>query len=104
MIDLPRKDVLEKKEKALTDVIKRLYDKYRITQKMDEIELVKLWSEIVGPLIAKHTSKIEMRGKTLYVSFDQAPLKNEMFMQREQLRLNINERLVPNFVEKIFIG
>jgi hypothetical protein len=38
------------------------------------------------------------------VSFDQAPLKNEMFMQREQLRLNINERLGPNFVEKIFIG
>ena len=37
MIDLPRKDVLEKKEKALTDVIKRLYDKYRITQKMDAI-------------------------------------------------------------------
>jgi predicted nucleic acid-binding Zn ribbon protein len=104
MIDLPRKDVLEKKEKALTDVIKRLYDKYRITQKMDEIELVKLWGEIVGPLIAKHTIKIEMRGKTLYVSFDQAPLKNEMFMQREQLRLNINERLGPNFVEKIFIG
>jgi hypothetical protein len=45
-----------------------------------------------------------MRGKTLYVSFDQAPLKNEMFLQRDVLMKNVNDRMGAGFIEKIFIG
>jgi predicted nucleic acid-binding Zn ribbon protein len=79
-------------------------DRYHLTQKHNEIELVKVWEEIVGHLIAKHTASISMRGKTLYVSFDQAPLKNEMFLQREVLMKNVNDRMGAGFIEKIFIG
>ncbi|MEY2707632.1 MAG: hypothetical protein RIQ91_262, partial [Bacteroidota bacterium] len=41
---------------------------------------------------------------TLYVNFDQAPLKNEMFLQRDTLLKTINERMGDGFVEKIFVG
>ncbi len=104
MIDLPRKDIPERKEKNIADVMKRMNDRYRLTQKHNEIDLVKRWEEIVGQLIAKHTSNIAIKGKTLYVSFDQAPLKNEMFLQRETLLLKVNEHMGQGFVEKIFIG
>lgn len=104
MIDLPRKDVPERKEKNISDVLRRMNDRYHLTQKHNEIELVKVWEEIVGHLIAKHTASISMRGKTLYVSFDQAPLKNEMFLQRDVLMKNVNDRMGAGFIEKIFIG
>ena len=104
MIDLPRKDVPDRKEKSIADVVKRMNDRYHLTQKHNEIELVKHWTDIVGPLISKHTSKISMSGKTLYVNFDQAPLKNEMFLQRDTLLKTINERMGDGFVEKIFVG
>ncbi|MFM8995899.1 MAG: DUF721 domain-containing protein, partial [Bacteroidota bacterium] len=77
---------------------------YNLTQKHNELELVKHWSEIVGQLIAKHTASVSIKGKTLYVTFDQAPLKNEMFLQRETLMQKVNERMGAGFVEKIFIG
>ena len=104
MIDLPRRDVPERKEKKIADVLKRMNDRYHLTQKHNEIELVKVWEEIVGRLVAKHTASIRMRGKTLYVSFDQAPLKNEMFLQRTTILNNVNEKMGAGFIEKIFIG
>jgi predicted nucleic acid-binding Zn ribbon protein len=104
MIDLPRKDVPQRKEKQISDVVKRMNDRYHLTQKYNEIELVKQWEGIVGKLIAKHTSNISIKGKTLYVHFDQAPLKNEMFLQREMLMNKINEQFGSDFIEKIFIG
>ena len=104
MIDLPRKDVPERKEKSIADVVKRMNDRYHLTQKHNEIELVKHWGEIVGQLIAKHTTSVSIKGKTLYVKFDQAPLKNEMFLQRETLMQKINEKMGAGFIEKIFIG
>ena len=104
MIDLPRKDVPERKEKGIADVVKRMNDRYHLTQKHNEIELVKHWNDIVGPLIAKHTASVTIKGKTLYASFDQAPFKNEMFLQREVLLQKVNEKMGVGFIEKIFIG
>lgn len=95
---------MNNKEKNIGEVLNKMMDKYRLTSKMHEIELVKVWEEITGVLVAKHTTKLEMRGKTLYVWFDQAPLKNEIFLRRDQLLKAINNRLGENFIEKIFIG
>lgn len=104
MIDLPRKDVPERKEKSISDVIKRMYDRYRLSQKMNEIDLKVVWEEIVGNLVSKHTTNLSIKGKTLYVYFDQAPLKNEMFLRREMLLTAINEKMGEGFLDKIFIG
>jgi predicted nucleic acid-binding Zn ribbon protein len=95
---------MNNKEKNIGDVLNKMMDKYRLTSKMHEMELVKTWEEITGTLVAKHTTKLEMRGKTLYAWFDQGPLKNEIFLRRDQLLKAINERLGDNFIEKIFIG
>ncbi len=95
---------MNNKEKNIGDVLNKMMDKYKLTSKMHEIELVNVWEEITGKLIAKHTTKLEMRGKTLYVWFDQAPLKNEIFLRRDQLMKTINDRMGADFIEKIFIG
>lgn len=81
-----------------------MYDRYKLTHKMDEITLVNTWEKIVGPLIARHTSKIQLKGTTLYVSFDDGALKNEMFYRREELAKSVNEVFGKKIVEKVFVG
>lgn len=95
---------MSNKEKNIGDVLNKMMDKYRLKSKFNEIELVKVWEEIAGKLVAKHTTKLEIKGKTLYVWFDQAPLKNEMFLRRDQLLNAINDKMGQGFIEKIFIG
>lgn len=92
------------KEKNISEVIESMYKKYKLSQKIEELNLVQIWEQIVGKMIAKHTSKIELKGRTLYVTFDEAPLKNEMFYRREQLATSINQHLGKTVVEKVFVG
>ena len=95
---------MSNKEKNIGDVLNKMMDKYRLKSKFNEIELVKVWEEIAGKLVAKHTTKLEIKGKTLYVWFDQAPLKNEIFLRRDQLLNAVNDKMGQGFIEKIFIG
>lgn len=94
---------MDRKEKGIKDVLDAMYKKYRMTQKMDEIRLVNAWEKIVGPLISKHTTSVKMLNKTLYVSFDSAPLKNEMMYRRQNLIDAINTELGAGVVEKVFV-
>ena len=76
---------MDKKESKIADVIQAMYKKYRLNQKINEVKLVEAWEKITGALVANHTSEIKLVNKTLYVTFDNAPLKNEMFYRRFML-------------------
>lgn len=92
-----------KKEQNIKDVIEAMYEKYRMKQKIHEVQLVNAWADITGPLISKHTTEIKLVNKTLYVSFDNPPLKNEMMYRRFALIDAVNQALGVVVVEKIFI-
>ena len=78
--------------------------RYRLQPKMTELDIINRWEEIVGHLVFKHTTELKMLNKTLYVKFDNAPLKNEMFLQKDLLLQRINEAFQTTVIEKIFIG
>ncbi len=92
------------KEKPIGHVIEAMMKRYRLQPKMTELDIVNRWEEIVGHLVFKHTTELKMLNKTLYVKFDNAPLKNEMFLQKELLLKRINETFQAPIIEKIFIG
>lgn len=92
------------KEKPIGNVIEAMMKRYRLQPKMTELDIVNKWEEIVGHLVFKHTTELKMLNKTLYVKFDNAPLKNEMFLQKELLLKRINESFQAPVIEKIFIG
>jgi hypothetical protein len=94
---------VDKKDNNISAVIEAMFKKYRLTHKITEVKLVNAWEKITGPLISKHTSEIKLLNKTLYVTFDNAPLKNEMFYRRFMLLEAINTELGAGTVEKIFI-
>lgn len=94
---------MSKKESKISDVIEAMYKKYRLTQKINEVKLVNAWEKITGPMISRHTTEIKLVNKTLYLTFDNAPLKNEMFYRRFSLIEAVNAELGSMVVEKIFI-
>lgn len=92
------------KEKNISEVLDQMYQKYKLNSKLEEVKLNESWEKIVGPLIFKHTTKIQLKGKTLYVSFDEAVLKNEMFYRREELAKSVNDFFGRIIVEKVFVN
>jgi len=92
------------KESHISDVIQQMLKRYRIDNKLQEMDISAKWEEIVGPMISKHTTSIELKNKTLYVHFDNPTLKNEVFLQKSSLLGKVNEYFERVVAEKIFIG
>ena len=58
----PKKDA----EHLLGDVIQKVLEETRLARPYLEHRVVTVWAETVGPLIAQYTSKVELKGDTLY--------------------------------------
>ncbi|MEZ5054494.1 MAG: DUF721 domain-containing protein [Chitinophagales bacterium] len=87
---IPLKEVLD-------DMIKEM----RIGGKMDEMKVRKYWHELMGTYIANQTSKIFYKQGKLFVYIPSSVLKQELFMAREKIKSNLNERLQEQLIQEI---
>lgn len=82
-------------------VIKEWLNRKGWDKKMKQLDAVEAYYEIVGPFIVKHTTKAEMRGKTLALQIDSGVIKQELTSNREFLLQQINEKMGLTAVDKI---
>jgi hypothetical protein len=64
---------------------------YDITSKFNEAHLITLWDKLMGPSVTKHTTKIDVEKRILFVSLNNAALKQELNYSREKIRRMLNE-------------
>jgi len=62
-----------------------------------------VWEQIMGKTIAKYTEKIQIQGKTLFISTSMAPLKQELLYQKENIIKRVNETLGENTINNVVI-
>ncbi|PCJ23820.1 MAG: hypothetical protein COA97_10890 [Flavobacteriales bacterium] len=91
------------KEKPLKKTIDKLLRAYGYQDQLDEIELIKIYQELVGKLFKNHTQKIWFKSKILYIKLDSASLKQELSYVKEGLVEKINRELGRKVVDKIVI-
>ena len=87
---------------SLGAVIKDLMKVYGLDKKMDEVEVVNAWNEIMGPMITGHTREISVKNKVLKIKLDSGVLKEEFSYSKEKLIKLINDQVgkpVINSVE-----
>lgn len=86
---------------ALKDVLDDMIKEMRIGSKMDEMNVRKYWHELMSSFISKHTQKLFYKNGKLYVYVESAALKQELFMAREKIKSNLNEKLQDNIIQEI---
>ena len=65
--------------------IRKMFEQYRLTRKFDEASLLESWPRLVGPLISKHTTKLYIRDKVLFVRLDSPGIKHDLRFTREKI-------------------
>lgn len=91
----------KKEEQPLKHLIDRMLRSYGLGNKLDEISLVKSWENIVGKMIAKHTTDIYFKNGVLYVSLNSAPLREELSYAKSKLIIKLNQEAKKNIVKDI---
>ena len=90
-------------QESLGDAIDRLLKVYRLKSGLTETILKSNWPQIVGPLIAGHTSDILIRGNKLIIKVNSAALKHELHYQREDIARNVNEHLKEELIAEVLV-
>ncbi len=62
--------------------------------RLKQSRAVKLWSETVGPLIARHAEALFVKQGVLVVSVDSPVWKNELYFRRHEILKLLNAKLV----------
>jgi len=91
-------------EKTLKEVLEQMVQTYNMEPKMIQANLKGQWEEIMGAVVAKHTERLILNKKCLYLKMSSAPLKQELFYGREQLVTRINEHFGKEVVEMVIFS
>jgi len=86
----------------LKELLSDLLKEYQLADKLNEIKLIESWPKVVGKVIAKHTTGLYFRDKKLYVTLDNAAVREEMQYAKTKLLKSLNKMTGEHFVEEIF--
>lgn len=93
----------DKNSQPLKEVIQKLLDAYRLTDKLTEVNIRGAWESIMGKAIAQHTTDMYIHSKVLYIQLDSSVLREELHYAREKIVENINEYAGRVIVEKVVL-
>jgi len=85
----------------LGEVIEDYLKALRLKHRIKEFELIRHWEELLGPVISSKVSRIYIRDRVLFVQVQSAVLRNELFMQQEQLLRTLNEKSGQKIIDRI---
>ena len=88
-------------EQTLGEVIRELIETYKIGGKLNEAKMIGSWEKNVGPMIAKHTLRLWVNKRKLYVEVDSAALRNELTYTREKIRKLMNKEAGGELIDEV---
>jgi predicted nucleic acid-binding Zn ribbon protein len=90
-------------DQPLKALIQEMLKKGGMDKKYTELEVVKVYREVVGAMVSRHTPQVFVRGKKLILKPDSGVIKSELNYAKASLLETINERLGFPFIEEIEI-
>lgn len=90
-----------RKEEAIGTVIRRFLRIAGLETPLGEHRVMELWPQVVGDVIMRYTSGLEIYNRKLYVRLSSAVLRSQLSLQRATLVQELNKRAEGNWIEDI---
>ncbi|MBN3034070.1 MAG: DUF721 domain-containing protein [Bacteroidales bacterium] len=88
-------------EQSLGEVIRELLDHCNLTEKLTERRVLASWEDLVGTLIAKHTTRLELNNGVLWIGLDSPALATELSYAREKIAQIMNQEAGHTIVNEV---
>lgn len=88
---------------SIGDAIQKFLQGSRIKGDIQALQIEEIWEKIMGKTIAKYTHQIKIINKTLFITTNVAPLKQELQYQKEKIKQRVNEALGSNDIQEVVI-
>lgn len=71
---------------------------------LNEYRAAECWHELMGPVIARYTDDINVRGGVMTIRLRHAALRQELMMQRTSIIQRINNHVGAQVIQQIIIA
>lgn len=88
---------------SIADALKQFLQQSRLKGDMQAYQIEDVWEKIMGKTIARYTESLKVINKTLFITTNVAPLKQELIYQKEKIMLRVNEALGEKTIEDIVV-
>ena len=85
------------------DAIKQFLNQSRLKGDIQALQIEDLWEKIMGKTIARYTENLKVINRTLFITTNVAPLKQELLYQKEKIKLRVNEALGEKLIDNVVI-
>lgn len=83
--------------------IRQLLQEYQLKPKFDEANVIASWEQIVGKPVAKHTRRIYIRNKVLFIELDSPTMKSDLSFHKNQLLKRLEEEFGKEVLKEIVL-
>lgn len=91
------------KTMLMGDLLEEFFKRPYIAAKVAEGRLPETWRSIVGDRVADLTTELRLERHILHVRIQSSVLRQELFMQRDALREEINKRSGVRLVNAVIV-
>ena len=85
------------------DVIRKLMKNPKLADKMDELDALDVWKELMGENLQKFVVGAKMYKGNLHVTLSSSVLRNELSYKKSELKEKINQKLGKEIVKEIIL-
>lgn len=87
----------------LADSIGEVLKLKNLEDKLIEFRIIEEWNQLTGKLISRHTKKVQLYNKKLFVTVDSGPVRQEIFYSRQMLISQLNTIMGKEIIEEIIL-
>lgn len=86
---------------TVKNAVSDLLDFYKLKGKFNQMSTMDAWKQVMGESVARRTSKLFMREKTMFIKVESASLKNELMMVKSRIIQELNQVTGEGIVEEL---
>jgi predicted nucleic acid-binding Zn ribbon protein len=90
-------------QQPLGSAIDEFLKTYNLQDRIDGIRITQAWEQVVGAMIAKHTTDLFVQKKTLFVYLDSPAIRHELSYAKTQIIKNLNEVVGKQVIHELVL-
>ena len=87
----------------LGEVIRKLMKNPKLSKKLDKLDAIDVWQEIIGPPLSKYITDQKIYKGILYVKLKSAVVRNELNYKKSDLMKQINQKIGKELITNIVL-
>jgi hypothetical protein len=94
----------KKNDAPLKDLVDRLMKAYNLDGRMNEMNIVNNWEQIVGPAIYRRTESIKINNRKLLLTLKSSVMRDELMMMKSELVQRVNDFAEEPLVDDVWFS